>query len=292
MRIISTIALGHEAVPLKVSKDPKELDKELSAAAIQAKAILNINNLTFDLESALLSQMLEGKIDIRPFGKNTENITADCRAMTTLVNGNNVKIVGELIRRSLTCRLNTKMERPETKRYAGKGPNAPVALIMQDRAKYITAVFNIVRAYLASGATVNVEPLNGYEPWAELVQKPLVWAGIVDPVISQKDARERDPDRSSLRQRVLAVKKYFYDRDSFAAKEIYNAITQQADRHQDLLDAFSCDGRPLNTLSIGHQLSRDEDRVVDGFSIQVARATSGHSKGYCVMPRPTKAEPF
>jgi len=280
-------------VPLKVSKDPKELEKELSAAAIQAKAILNINNLTFDLESALLSQMLsEGQIDIRPFGKNTENITANCRAMTTLVNGNNVKIVGELVRRALTCRLNTKMERPETKHYDGKGPNAPVALIMRDRAKYITAVFNIVRAYLASGATVNVEPLNGYGPWAELVQKPLVWAGIVDPVTSQKDARERDPERSSLRQRVLTVKKHFYDRDSFAAKEIYNAITQQADRHQDLLDAFSHDGRPLNSIAIGIQLGRDEDRVVDGFSIQVARAPSGHSKGYCVMPRPTREEPY
>src|SRR5262249_47014039 len=153
---------------------------------------------------------------------------------------------------------------------------------MRDRAKYITAVFNIVRAYLASGATVNVEPLNGYEPWAELVQKPLVWVGmkgIVDPVASQKDARERDPERSSLRQRVLAVKKYFYDRNSFAAKEIYNAITQQADRHPDLLDAFSHDGRPLNTIAIGIQLGRDEERVVDGFSIQVARDTSGHSKG-------------
>jgi hypothetical protein len=184
------------------------------------------------------------------------------------------------------------MERPETKRYEGTGPRAPLALIMRDRAKYITAVFNIVRAYLASGETVNVEPLNGYEAWSELVQKPLVWAGIVDPVTSQKDARERDPERSSLRQRVLTVKKYFHGEDSFTANEISNAITQQADRHQDLLNAFSRDGKPLNTISIGIQLGRDEDRVVDGFSIQVRRATSGHSKGYCVMPRPTKEEPL
>jgi putative DNA primase/helicase len=234
----------------------------------------------------------EGQIAIRPFGKNTETITVNCRAMTTLVNGNNIKIVGELIRRALTCRLNTKMERPETKKYNGKGPSAPVALIMRDRAKYITAIFNIVRAYRASGTTVNVEPLNGYEAWSELVQKPLVWAGIVDPVTSQKDARERDPERSSLRQRVLMIKKHLYDKNSFTANDVSTKMLQPDGRCQDLLDAFSRDGKPLNTLSIGHQLARDEDRVVDGFSIQLARATSGHSKGYCVMPRPTKEEPL
>ena len=73
VKIISTLALGHEAPSLHVNDDKKEFAKELSAAAAEAKPILNIGNLTFDLESALLSQMIsEGYIDIRPFGKNTE----------------------------------------------------------------------------------------------------------------------------------------------------------------------------------------------------------------------------
>jgi hypothetical protein len=83
VELISCLATGRPAAPLKVSKDPKEMPKELSAAAFEAKPILNLNNITFDLESSDLAQMVtEGTLDIRPFGKNDELRSCDCRAMT------------------------------------------------------------------------------------------------------------------------------------------------------------------------------------------------------------------
>ena len=96
VRVVGTISTGQDASPLLASEDPRELQKELSAKAFEGRPILNLNNLTFDLESALLCQMLtEGVVDIRPFGRNDQTVSCDCRSTTVFANGNNIKLVGD-----------------------------------------------------------------------------------------------------------------------------------------------------------------------------------------------------
>jgi hypothetical protein len=291
VKIISTLALGREAVPLNVSDDPKELVKELSAAAYEAKPILNLNNLTFDLQSSLLSQMItEGQVDIRPFGKNTETVRCDCRAVTAIANGNNIKVIGELVRRTLTCRLDTKLERPEKKEYKGD----PLAAIKRERGKYLAAVLTIARAFMNTNENIAVERINGLEQWSKFVQQPLVWLGEADPVKSQEDARARDPERGAVRQRIKAIVKHFHAANEFTAQEVYTKVMQSTyngnnavPQYPDLLEAFSNrEGKALSPKSIGRQLSKDEGRIVDGFSIQIAQDTVGEANAYCVMPRP------
>jgi hypothetical protein len=292
VKIISTISLGREAVPLNVSEDPKELTKELSAAAYEGKPILNLNNLSFDLKSSLLSQMItERWVDIRPFLKNTETVRCDCRAMTVLANGNNIKVVGELVRRTMSCRLDTKMEHPEEKEYT----NDPLAMIQRDRGGYLAAIFTIVRAYMKSGATPKVIRINGLEEWSCFVQQPLVWLDEADPAKSQEDARARDPERHVLHDRVEAVVKHFGTRDQFTADDVCNAaMRMEYDSHgksrlvnKDLFDAFSRDGKFMSNRSIGRQLSKDEGRVVNGHSIEIFKGGEKAHRGnvYCIVPK-------
>jgi len=56
-------------------------------------------------------------LKIRPFGKNDELKECDCRAMTIYANGNNIRIVGDLVRRTVTCRLDARMELPELRTF-------------------------------------------------------------------------------------------------------------------------------------------------------------------------------
>jgi hypothetical protein len=298
VKIISTLALGREAVPLNVSDDPKELVKELSAAAYEAKPILNLNNLTFDLKSALLAQMItEGEIDIRPFGKNTETMRCDCRATTVFVNANNIKIVGELVRRTLTSRLDAKMERPETREYSGD----PLAAIKCNCGRYLANVFTIARAFMNANKTETVERINGFELWSRFVQQPLVWLGEADPVKSQEGARARDPERGAVRARIKALVKYFRSTPSFTANDIFTkAMLSTSDgsgrpvpTYPDLFDAFvNRDGKPLNSIAIGIRLSKDEGRMVDGDCIRLLSPEAGEANAYVVMPRPiAEAQP-
>jgi putative DNA primase/helicase len=292
VKIISTLALGREAVPLNLSDDPKEMVKELSAAAYEAKPILNLNNVNFDLKSSLLAQMAtEGEVDIRPFGKNTETTKCDCRAITVIINGNNIKLIGELVRRALSIQLDANMECPEKRTYTQN----PIEMIRRDRGKYLAAVFTIVRAFRNANLKVAVELLNDYEAWAQFVQKPLVWLGEVDPVTSQEDMRKRDPERAALRARIKAVAEHFRSQPSFTAKDIYDrAMKTTADpsgrpvvTYPDLFDAFIGQEGKLSTVGIGMKLSRDEGRVVDGESIKALYSMDGVANGYRIVSRPS-----
>jgi hypothetical protein len=196
VELISCLATGRPAAPFKASSDPKELTKELSAAAFEAKPILNLNNITFDLASPDLAQMVtEGVLDIRPFGKNDELRTCDCRGTTSFANGNNVRIVGELVRRVVNCRIDAKMECPEHRVFRHK----PVEEVLAARGKYLAAVFTIARAYKVAGEPQieAAKAIAGFEEWSRWVQRPLLWLGRADPFVSQEGARAQDPERWS-----------------------------------------------------------------------------------------------
>ena len=215
--------------------------------------------------------------------------------MTVIVNGNNVRVVGELVRRTLTGRLDTKMERPETTVYKGD----PIAAIRRDRSKYLRAVLTIARAYLKSGVTQKVDRINGLEQWSRFVQQPLVWLGEADPTKSQEDARARDPERDAVRERITVVVKHFHERDSFNSNDVYELASKTSGfpnhtpMYPDLFNAFSRDGRVMSSKSIGWLLTKDEGRVVEVFSIQIAKTPSNKDgKAYVVLPRPpTKVKP-
>src|SRR5262249_21663648 len=102
-------------------------------------------------------------------------------------------------------------------------------------------------------------------------------------------------------QRVAAIKKHFHRSESFTASDVYNKVMAEfypgrpRPQHQDLVDAFNRDGRPLTAPSIGRRRSGEEGDVADGFSLHVVLDWSGERKAYCVMPRataPAAEEPF
>jgi hypothetical protein len=121
-----------------------------------------------------------------------------------------------------------------------------------------------------------------------------VWLGEADPVKSQEDARAHDPERTALRQRVQAIKKHFHHEDKFTAQNVYSKMMMSDGRnpqYPDLLEAFTNrDGKAFSPKSIGWQLSKDEGRVVDGFSIQIARHSDREGNAYVVMPRPATTD--
>jgi putative DNA primase/helicase len=270
--VAATLATGQAATPLIASSDPKELHKELSAKAREGRPIINLNNLTFDLESPLLCQMLtEGMVDIRPFGRNDATISCDCRGTTVFANGNNVHVVGDLVRRTLGCRLNAGTERPELREFK----QDPIAMVLRDRGKYLAAAFTIARAHVTAGSprADGISPLSGFEAWSKRVLLPLTWLGCADPLKSIEEARSLDSDRSDLRARIDALVKQFRS-NNFTAADVYQKANQltptipQRWANQDLFEAFSINGRLLSTKSIGKQLVRDLDRPCDNRFIQ------------------------
>jgi hypothetical protein len=71
---------------------------------------------------------------------------------------------------------------------------------------------------------VNASSLGSFESWSRLVRSPLIWLGVVDPLLSQNDLRA-DNTVVSWGQ-FLTISHTVWGSDPFTAKEIYDAAFQ------------------------------------------------------------------
>ena len=130
---------------------------------------------------------------IRIFGKNDEKITAES-ASTVFANGNGLVIIGDSIRRTVMCTLDSGLEKPQHREFKGD----PKATILADRGKYIAAALTAVRAYIAAGHPGELKRLASFEEWSDNIRSALVWYGYADPVASMDEAEDSDPNFAQL----------------------------------------------------------------------------------------------
>jgi hypothetical protein len=277
---ISMIATGRIPSAVVGCANKEEMEKRLSAAAFEASPILHLNNLDFDLESVLLNQMVtEGKVKIRSFGQNKELSECDCQGVTVFINGNNIAIVGDMVRRTLTGHLDAQLENPEERAWKFD----PVDEVKKDRGKYLAAVYTIARAYMEAGCPPqDVASFAGFGGWSKMVRYPLIWLGMPDPVESKKEARANDPKRQGLYARRDALLGIFGTEETFTTasvgqktQEMISTRTGNVFRNQELRDAFTGQ-KGLSSGSIGEFLKADTNRLNGGYRlIRVSHSTKG-----------------
>ena len=178
---------------------------------------------------------------------------------------NNVRPVGDLTRRTLTCDLDPKMERPEQRHFQGD----PVKTVMGDRGKYLSACLIIPRAYLLAGMPGVLPPLNGFVDWSNLVRSALVWLGQEDPVDCLNAVYDDDPGKQALRAVVEAWKAAVGLDVKLTAKELVDkADNFDPDsglplfpRFRDALAAVA--PAPLEPRGLGYWLRDVKGKVVD-----------------------------
>jgi hypothetical protein len=193
--LTSHIAFGRRAPVIPAIKNPEEMEKRLASVLLDAPPMMCLDNMTFNLNEPLLCMMVSGgdDINVRILGKSK---IANCEWRGTFFGtGNNVTPSGDMIRRSLLCKLDTRTENPEQRSFNAN----PINIVMGDRAKYVTAALTIAKAYYDSREKVELPAYAGFEEWSQFIRKPLVWLGTPDPVESQKAAKESDPVDTSLR---------------------------------------------------------------------------------------------
>ncbi len=265
---ISMIATGRHPMAIVGCVDKEEMEKRLQSAAFAAMPILNLNNLDFNLESSLLNQMItEDAVGIRLFGRNDQIVSCDCRGMTIFANGNNIAIVGDLVRRTLTAHLDAGMENPEERDFKFD----PIELVKADRGKYLAAIFTITRAYIEAGWPQDsvATPLAGFGGWSRMVRGPLTWLGLSDPVVSLKEARQNDPNRAGVHRRSEALLDCYGTEKNFTSSDIYQKGQEMMPvmngapvfRYQELRDAFTGEKGGFSSNSIARFLAADLDRV-------------------------------
>ncbi len=186
--VVSMIATGLPAAGFTWPDDPAEQRKQLDAALLAGASVIALDNVTAELGGDRLNQVLtQPSATVRVLGES-RNVEAPCGALV-LANGNNLAVAADLTRRTLLCRLDAGVERPELREFRAD----PLALIRKHRGRYVYAALTILRAYHVAGRPRQPKPLGSFEAWSSWVRGAVMWVGCADPVASMDAVRECGP---------------------------------------------------------------------------------------------------
>ena len=197
--VASMIASARPCPVITAAPDEAETEKRLVGLLLAGFPIVSLDNCNGELGGDLLCQAVERPLlRIRRLG--TSDISELESTVTVFATGNNLRVRGDMVRRSLIAEMDPEMERPELRTFRAD----PVQAIQADRGCFVSAALIIVRAYIAAGSPGKLPPVASFDAWSDLVRSALVWLGCADPVLSMEKAREDDPELGELREMVAA----------------------------------------------------------------------------------------
>ena len=270
--INSILMCGTRAAVIGQGYGDNELEKRIDAALIAGQQMIAIDNCDRQLQSDVLCQVLtQSHRSVRILGLS-KSITAPTNVNVNC-NGNNLILGTDLIRRSLLCTIDAKLENPSKRKF----PFEPIQYVTRHRARLVVAALTIVRAYQMTNRKAALDTFGSFETWSERVREALVWLGLEDPCGSQDKLRERDIRKGSLASVMAAWKAHpklgnIPHTAAEAVKIIGPAlppgITVSGDDdelRQELMAAVLRRGdRQLTSHNLGLWLNKVAGQVVDG----------------------------
>ncbi|MGE8102531.1 hypothetical protein ACQKP1_02485 [Allorhizobium sp. NPDC080224] len=260
--LAAAISTGQPCPVIAPHQDEQELEKRLGAALLGGQPLVSIDNLNGALGSDALCQIVERPaVQVRVLGKS-ELVRIENKA-TILATGNNLHLVGDIVRRTVVCTLDTGEERPELRPFDDK----PFDTVLADRGKYVAAILTIVLAYKEAGFPGQRRDLASFDDWSQLVRSPLIWLGCADPVQTMEAARAEDPVLSSLN----AVMGTWLESVGVEVPLSAGELKERADAFPDLRAALMTvagDRSTIDTRRLGQWLKRYKGRIVSGLKFE------------------------
>jgi putative DNA primase/helicase len=289
--VAAAVAIGQPCPVMAAGRTEEETEKRLGAALLAGQPLIAIDNVTGELGGAALCQAIERPVvEIRILGRS-EHVRIEARGTTIFATGNNLTLVGDMTRRAIVATLDPILEQPELRQFTGD----PVANVLADRGRYVTAALTICRAYIVAGRPDPARRLASFEGWSDTVRSALMWLGRADPVETMETARAEDPQLAMLREFLAAwsdtigtsmgtrrtagdVLKMVNETCRVSTGE-YHDQGEREYRHPELRDAVlavaSIRGR-LEGRTFGRWLARHKGRIVAGLRLAGEGDAHGH----------------
>lgn len=173
------IATGREATKTPLPQDDEEARKRITSLLLEGERLAVIDNVADAIALPSLDAVLTATVwRDRLLGKNA-SITVP-NLTTWAVNGNNLTIGGDLARRTLHIRLESREENPENRADFKHHPLLP--WVQTERPRLVRAALTILRAHVVAGRPAcGVKAWGSFESWSSVVAAAVTWVDMVDP---------------------------------------------------------------------------------------------------------------
>ncbi len=272
--IIARILTGREAAVIPLDQEAAELGRRLLGVLLAGDPVLCLDNAVSPVDSAALCAALTSE-SYQDRIIRSSTMARVSTAVTMIITGNGLRLVGDLTTRALGCALDTGLDRPQERTYQ----RDIAAFIAEHRARLVQAALTIPLAYLSAGAPALPVRPSRFHQWDRLVRLPLIWLACADPMETQVALEDADPEREKLRV-LLATWMATCGERGVTVAALMRAAAQQEALREALLGIGSDGTGRLNALRIGNYLAERVGQVVDGLQISDAGRDS-HSKTRC-----------
>jgi hypothetical protein len=266
---IAIIITGHKPAMMSQGKNDEENEKRLSSVLMAGDQVIVIDNCDRPIEGDFLCSMLtQEMVQPRILGKSeTRRLPTQCLVLAT---GNNLVLSGDVTRRTLMCRLDAKVERPDQIQF----PFDPRTEALTQRPQLVAAGLTILRAYIAAGYPNTMNKIGSFEAW-NIIRESLVWLECHDP----EDTRDRiladDPQKAVLLDLLQLWRQTLGDQRKTLTEIVALAYSDANVRK--LVDELTANTRQpyFNARSVGRFLAKHLDRVVGGHALRADADSSG-----------------
>jgi putative DNA primase/helicase len=285
--VANAIAAGQRCPVIAAGQTEEETEKRLGGLALSGQAIICIDNLNGEIGGDFLAQLVEQQmVTVRILGGNSgKHIARIENRATVFANGNNMTPRADSIRRTLLCSLDANMERPETRKFS----KDPFAEVIANRGRYIAAVLTIVRAHAAAGYPCKPSPYASFEEWSTTVRAALMWLGCADPLLTQDDAQDEDPDKMILGAIMEGLMKLGGDVTTAQLVQLADEREgptgtdyKRPDLRLALIDAAGFRGE-IDTRRLGYFLKAKKGKVVDGLKLTPGKASRSKQNSWSAV---------
>ena len=268
----SIIATGRVLARMSPAEHDAEERKRISSMIAAGDTIGLIDNVRGSFGSPALEVLITGKTwKDRVLGVNEKYIERP-NNLQLFATGNNVILVGDMIRRVQHSRLVSPMERPE-ERPASEFTHYPLLpYVQEERGALLCAALTVLRAHAVAGRPkADLAAWGSFERWTDIVRQAIVFAGGADPGETRAGLRvDADTEGEFATTLFAELEKLRV----FTTAVLMQAITDRKPEHAELTNAVTGlvglatnDNRPLTNERVGKLLQRYKDVVVDGLRL-------------------------
>ncbi len=253
---VALIVMGHLPTLMNQGKEEGEDEKRIGAVLRAGDPCLLIDNCDRPIEGdTLCSVISQTQVDVRILGRS-EKVTLPCDVLV-MATGNNLQIVGDMARRTVVCRLDSEVERPERRRFDFD----PRILAAEQRAELVVAGLTVLRAYIVAEGTERPSPVGSFEAWNRRVRAALLWCGAGDPVQTMERLVDENQGGSELGAILTTWWRVMGDSEPEVADlkdagELANMLQEATSR------------APWNARAVGWYLRRNVGKIVGGLVLR------------------------
>jgi hypothetical protein len=275
--VVGVIATGVEPAASAWASNEEENEKRLSSLLRRSAPVIlfdNIDSARGDLIGGNLLNIVltQEPAASRILGKSEyENLNTRVMLLGT---GNNLRVVGDTMRRVVKCRLDARCPDPERRVFDWD----PVQVAREMRPGIVMKLLEALAEYYRAGKPCNPTSVGSFEDWTH-IRGLMIWCGYSDPALSMSELKARDSSRASM---LVAFEtwSHAFDDKWVTAADIEQFLADSDDMDcqfgRQLFDGKEAvreallDGKVTKNW-IGKQLAQADGQAVENYYLEVKR---------------------